>query len=381
MRDLWLFDIDGVLVDPKGYKFALRDTVDYFAAQMGLAQPHLTLAEIAVFEACGLTNEWDSAALSVGALLVDVVETSPHLVRTNFADTVAAIAANGQHYPRPDFVSIAQQVAQQNTDHAVPTVLCRAVLRARTTQEVDALLATLFDDIFDIRTPTTSVQQVHTLGSQNFAHTYGIVASFDCESYLMRYDQPLLSDVGRTALLEWKVIEQHGFAIYTARPSLPPDGDVKGYAPEADLAAELLQLDGQVPLIAAGRMDWLARQHGRRAADYIKPSPVQALSAIGAAACGDEVQALHAAAALFEHDELIQPLASLDRARVVVFEDSTGGIRAMQQAVQLLQAAGVAVQLEAYGISPEAPKREALATVTAHIADDVNTALRQMFNR
>lgn len=373
MRELWLFDVDGVLVDPKGYKFALRDTVNYFADQMGLAPPNLTLDEIASFEAYGLTNEWDSAALSVGVMLADVLELGSRLLRFTLATTMIALKEARLTCPRPDFVAIAQQVAHANNDHEVPTAYCRAVLRDRGLQ--DALLASLFDDIYDINTPTTRIQQTHTLGSENFAKTYGQPAPFACQSYLLKYDRALLSADSHQVLLEQR--NGRDFAIYTARPSLPPTGDSNGYAPEADLAAELLQLAGQVPLIAAGRMDWLARQYGRRAAEYIKPSPVQALAAIGAAAGGDEIQALQAAAALFERGERLEPLASLNGVRVVVFEDSTGGIRAMQQAAALLPD----VTVTAYGIAPEASKRAALATVSDRVFDDVNQALDQILSR
>ena len=71
--------------------------------------------------------------------------------------------------------------------------------------------------------------------------------------------------------------------------------------PEAELARELIGFDYTVPLIAGGRVQWLALQHGKGAGDYIKPSPVQALAAIGAAFSNEELPALHAAAALVEN--------------------------------------------------------------------------------
>ena len=69
-RTLILLDVDGVLIHPVGYKVALRDTVDYFAAAMGLPEINIDENEIAIFEACGITNEWDSGAMCVSALLL-----------------------------------------------------------------------------------------------------------------------------------------------------------------------------------------------------------------------------------------------------------------------------------------------------------------------
>jgi len=44
----------------------------------------------------------------------------------------------------------------------------------------------------------------------------------------------------------------------------------------------LIGLAGCVPLIGQGRVAWLAERNGRAAVEYVKPSPVQALAAIGA---------------------------------------------------------------------------------------------------
>ena len=70
---LFLFDVDGVLIHPKGYKEALRDSLDHIAALMGQKSQNLTYEEIGVFESCGLTNEWDSLGLCTGLLLTTLL--------------------------------------------------------------------------------------------------------------------------------------------------------------------------------------------------------------------------------------------------------------------------------------------------------------------
>ncbi len=77
-RTLLLFDVDGVLVHPVGYRAALRALVDRFAAQTGIGPDD---NEIAFFEACGFINEWDSGAVCVSAILLAALDQRPDLRR------------------------------------------------------------------------------------------------------------------------------------------------------------------------------------------------------------------------------------------------------------------------------------------------------------
>ena len=130
-------------------------------------------------------------------------------------------------------------------------------------------------------------------------------------------------------------------------------------------------------------MRWIAAQNGRSGPDYVKPAPVQALAAIAAAASGQESVALQAAAALYEHGTLSGPLAELagEPVRVVVFEDSSGGIRATRGAVALLQDAGLSAICYGVGISPHEGKRAALEAVADIIVDDVNAGLEMVWSQ
>jgi hypothetical protein len=386
-RTLILFDVDGVLIHPVGYKVALRALVDYFAVHMGQPAMGPSDDEIAVFEACGLTNEWDSGAMCVSAMLLAALECRPDVRRVTLESTLAAIQGSGVPFSRPDFTSTAREIAHHHPDGHLPAVHYLALLSARTDPANLPLLRALLGDVYDVRSaPTTRIFQTYTLGSERFAATYGQPAPFESSSYLADYDVPLLADENRERLLRWSQVPGHGAAIFTARPSLPPadlphgepPGDPPaGYAPEAELAAELIGLAGKVPLIGQGRVGWLAWRNGRGAAEYVKPSPVQALASIGAAASGSETGALKAAAALFEHGELAGPLAGLagHPTHVIVFEDTAGGIRAAQKAVGLLQRAGLEVAFEGVGVSPQADKRAALAQVADHVVDEINAGL------
>lgn len=386
-RTLVLLDVDGVLVHPVGYKDALRATIDIIAAQMGLAIPPITDDEIAVFEACGITNEWDSGAMCASALLLSALAMRPDLHRATLTDTFAAIRAAGLTLPRPDFTIEARALAASHADGHHPAQAHLARLATRTDAATLPLLQALLGNVYDVlRAPITHLFQTHTLGSARFLETYGAQAPVETESFLTTRDRALLAPDSRDRLIAWAQQPAHGATVFTARPSLrpadlasdtAPGNSITGFAPEAELAMELLELNGHIPLIGQGRVGWLAWQNGREAADYVKPSPVQALAAIGAAASGHEMESLVAAAALVERDTLTGPLAELrDQAvRVIVFEDSTGGIRATRGAVEHLQRAGVNASFAAVGISPNADKRAALSMVTDQVVDDINAGL------
>jgi hypothetical protein len=380
-RTLILLDVDGVLIHPVGYKVALRDTVDYFAALMGMPEMHVDDNEIAIFEACGITNEWDSGAMCVSAILLAALAQQPDLKQPTLAETFAAVGAAGIMITRPDFITLAREVARIHIDGQLPSALCLA----RLAEQVDPAhlphFSTLLSNVYSIDSPVTHVFQTFTLGSKRFATTYHKPALFTCESYLTQYDTPQLSPENRDRLVQWHGDSGNGAAVFTARPSLPPVdldlADLTNYSPEAELAADLLGLTGLIPLIGQGRVKWLAERHGRYSQDYVKPSPVQALAAIGAAAGSMESAALEAAVSLAEHGEITGPLAALGdhSLHIVVFEDAAGGIRAVRHAVSLMQQAGLDVTFEGVGVSPQPDKRAALSEVADQVVDNINDGL------
>ncbi|MBN1562943.1 MAG: hypothetical protein JXA10_03845 [Anaerolineae bacterium] len=403
---LFLLDVDGVLVHPVGYKNAMRATVDHFTARMGQAAMGPDNDEIAIFEACGLTNEWDSCAMCLSQLMLAALDQHPDLYRASLDEMVTAIQAANLALPRPNFVAAARRIHTSQADGHFPAARYLKLIVDEIDPAHQPLFTTLLGNVYDVfGTPTTRVFQTYTLGSVRFADTYDQAAPFESESMLATQDVALLDADHRDRLLAWDRELQHGVTIYTARPSLPPTdlpepiptapmaGQTTGYAPEAELAVDLLGVTGQIPLIGQGRVSWLAGQHGRGPGDYIKPSPVQALAGIGAAFSGTETDSLQAAAALVERGELIGPLAALrDHAsadptttgqavRVVVFEDSTGGIRATRAAVAHLTQMGIPAQCVAVGVSPHADKRAALQEVADHVVDDINAGLDLIWDR
>ncbi len=212
-------------------------------------------------------------------------------------------------------------------------------------------------------------------------------------------DRSLISAAAQAKLAEWASHDRVKVCVYTARPSLPPADDPdhishSGYSPEAELGMQLLGMD--YPLIATGRVQWLAAKVNVPFESVTKPAPIQALAAIGAALTREEANSLLAAHALMARGELIGPLAALrpvrwadkslddteqpgppDRSSVHVWivEDGILGMQATHGAIDLLKRSGLDVHAHAIGIAAGGPKAAALAPLSERVLPDVNAAL------
>jgi len=388
-----LLDVDGVLIEDHGYHVGIARTVDYFATVIGLAGMTPTPADIEVFEANGLTSEWESCPLCVGGLLVEVLRVAPDLVLSPAIEAALAqcrpIGATGA-VKRPDFARLARRagpliVAGSRPSRASLHVLldeANALNLAESPRHAfEGLLHTLLDNTQNVHAaPVTQVFQHFALGSADYSRIYARPPLFETPSLLRTLDRPALSPSGRETLLSLVASGRVHAAIYTARSSLPPldtEADSRGYSPEAESARTLVGLD-DLPLIGYGRTSWLAARHNAPPDAFVKPSPVHTLAAIGAALTGHEAEALEAAYTLAEGGALQPPLDVMRGAvlALYVFEDAAGGVRAAARATELLRVAGVHVSLWAVGIVPAGgPKRAALTPLCALVAPDVNAAL------
>jgi hypothetical protein len=387
MIHLFLFDIDGVLVDALAYHKALLDTVSHFSRLMGLGDHPPTEAQVRTFEASGLNSEWDSGAACVAALLLERLRREPDLaLPPHWPHALAALAARPCPLPAPDYAALASEVGARLEGNS-PAQAVRAVLWAEA-QAISGLdctrLAPLLETLLGCvhgfyQAPVTRHFQHLVLGSQAIRQTYGVSPDLESPAYLRLYDRPLLSPAVRALLLEKIASGQVRAALYTTRPSLPPacveDRFATGYAPEAEMAQELVGLE-TLPLVGRGRLRWLAQRAGAELGDLLKPFPVQALAAIGAAWSGQEQAALAAALALHRRGKLVHPLSELGLVTVHVFEDSPGGLRAVELGVRALRAAGQDVTWRAYGIARAgSPKAATLAARGAQVYPSINEAV------
>jgi hypothetical protein len=197
---------------------------------------------------------------------------------------------------------------------------------------------------------TMRIFQHFTLGSEKFKETYNLPEELVTESYLLTHDRPIIDDEIYRKLRQ----PNHYFAAFTSRPSAPPR-DVNtshfGYAPEAELALELVGLS-DIPLIGYGGLTYLANQRGLDAATLLKPSPVQALAAIAAAFTGEEWTTIQAAAEWQKTGQLNEVFSRLPRSfELIVVEDTIGGINSTLKAAEILQQAGMDITVQTLGLT------------------------------
>jgi len=348
MLNLYLFDVDSVLLYPGGYRAALNATINYFSQQLGLGDLAPTDHEIESIEALGITSEWDSAPISVADILIT--------------------------RQRPDYVDLARRVNAEWRKGEYPAEAAYRLLRpiSNLQSPVASKLETgdwRLDDLLlhsrNIRrSPVQKIFQQYVLG-EAFEPTYGMARTLESPSMLLQYDRPDLN----------RPVPEHS-VIYTARPSKAPH-EVEprlGYAPEAELGAHLVGLT-HLPIIGFGSFQWLVEEMGNGAVadELVKPSPIHGLAAIGAAATGAEAASLIAAEAA-TRGEWLSPLKELrgQAGRVTVFEDSAKSITGVREAVSML---GENWSCIGIGIAGGGPKAEALAKVSDRVYASIDNAL------
>ncbi len=340
--NLYLFDMDSVLLHPGGYRAALVATVNQFSHAIGLGKMAPTLEEIEAFESVGISSEWDITPICI-----------------------AALSPNGA---RPNYPVVAGRIAQEIRPGEYPAeaayrVLPRPPFTGWGVRTDEILLHSR--DIH--RSPVLSLFQQYALG-EAFETTYGLPRIIDSEATLSKYDSPELT----------MYVPQNS-VIFTTRPCKPPRDvpPLPGYAPEAELGAELVSLS-YLPLIGYGSLHWLAETVGGNADAYLKPSPVHAWAAIAAAAKYPESDCLRAAEAL-SRDQWQSPLADLREAggQVTVFEDSASSIQGVCEAVKVLGEKWTCVGI---GVAESGPKFESLSKVADRIYPSIDKAIKGEVN-
>jgi hypothetical protein len=386
-QKVFLFDVDGVLVEPLGYRAVARETLASFMRRMGMPGAALGDEVFDQFEANNISSEWDITALCLAAQIDAALAARPGLdLPGELGAACDRIAAAGISVPPVDYATIAGWLGE-----AYQPGLSFAELGYRLSQpgvEVPlfphlagcSLLEALLAHSRDVqRSPVTRLFQELTLGTRAFEEAYGLEGETQCDSSLRAHDRPLLSpEIAAVLRKQWEAGELH-LAAYTVRPSAVKRGEPAAelpYAPEAELALSMVGLDG-IPLVGYGQVHQVAGLTGLPADQIAKPSVIHALGAIGAAVTRHEAQALEDAARWVTDPAMPGIFASLPPLEISVFEDSPWSIRAVQQAGELLAGAGIPARVSGYGISRSPVKVVALIEAGAEIAPDVDAALRR----
>jgi hypothetical protein len=372
-----LFDMDGVLIEPQGYHRALAETVRILAKTLGYRNVNLTDRDIEVFELAGATSEWDSAAICAALLVRDVWKVNPDACLPT-SPPLPDLPAHD--LPSPDFQSFFRSLAQDEVED-LPALFRaeRALLSGR--KKIGDQQATMITHLLrGARRIEGSIShrlfQELVLGGQALRSTYGLEPVFSEQSYLRRYDRPMLAAESRRALLAWMDRPDQQAAVFTTRPSRPqPD---RAGSPEAEFGLVFLGMEA-LPLVALGELSWIAEKWTLEPDSLHKPSPMHALIALRIA-LGDMLEAAASRSlAVVGGEGHASQWRELAGAEVCVFEDSTSGLYSARAAGDMLALQGVRLNLRMMGISHRKGKRVALAAAGADVFQDINSALDRLF--
>ena len=399
-QKVFLFDIDGVLVEPHGYRGAVLSTLKYFTDQFGIPTTLLPDEEIIILcEANQITSEWDMVPICLAILLDGILMLNPEITLPLSMRQITNLSAERLpakiEYEEPiRFIS----------DHLHPGTCPAEIALSLAMNAVweneksppfllhlgeHSLIHDLLSNTRDTKDcQTTRIFQHYSLGSDVFSQVYLETAEFYSPSLLAISDRPQITAELAERL---KFMQKEGklfLCAYTLRPSLPPQDlqmDHYGFAPEAEMALSLVHLD-HIPLIGYGRMRYLAVQVGMEPESLLKPSPVQALAAIFASFNGSEWEALLTANYLVNgenhivnypidyFEDLIRELPDLD---IHVFEDTAGGMQAVRNAARILSSYGVNCNTNYWGITRNKEKARALKLVNAAVLPSTNEAVER----
>ena len=296
---------------------------------MGLSHFDFPEEKLAELEKRGIFSEWDMVPLLLATLWNDILSHHPNLnLPADLYSAAVEIGRNVNGYmPRELVIPEFEYIPGQYPAEAALQHGCFPFI------PMDLRVNILSQSRNVNFSQTMRLFQHYSLGSRVFSQTYDLPAEVETESFLLTHDRSNINDAIRAKLRQPNIY----LAGLTARPSAPPrevDDSHFGYAPEAEIALKLVGL-ADIPLIAFGKLEYLAAQRGLDAGALIKPSPVHALAATAAALTGDEWSGLQSAGDWFQTGKLNGVFADLPREfELFVVEDTLGGIRSTRPRVR-----------------------------------------------
>lgn len=394
--NILLFDIDGVLVRPKGYRRAYRDTVNSFLKEFGLERLELTSNHFAEsFEAVEIPAEWDMVPLTLAMIFDYLLSLDPSLtIPRTLKDARPLITLSGDQNGFSAYFERMLPILRAHMDGpSLPVqTLYRAIQRGDSPDRLlpyirrEALLSNIFSDSLNITTSLPLQRlEAYLLGSDVFRDTFGVSCPDGIVSVLETCDEPLLSEAYRE-----RIRVENGKTVFvagmTARPDRLdrsfPDSLLNGFGgiPEAECALETLGWrDGDaIRLIGCTSLETVENWLGVPTDTYLKPHPVHALSAFITALNVKPFLAIVAAQAYLEGDDPSLLLGMLNKncvIRLAVVEDSAIGIRSANVAVEHLRRDGYKIEYFPYGVQTADGKNEMLAKAGAKPVASVNEAI------
>jgi hypothetical protein len=388
-----LFDVDGVLVHPGGYRAAVQAAVNYFTSQMGLGNLAPDVDTIAVFEAQGITCEWDMVPL----LLAMIIEEAS--LQSDMPGRIDSVEEAVQWLSRvPDrelIIDYPTRIRALKPFVQTGVAPADSIMQACLGRENGAPFTrlarySLLRELLSFtRRPgqslTTQIFTTFSLGHEVYQQAMRLQPLFESESLLHKHDLPLLTEQIRDGLNATQQRGEIHMAAYTARPSLPDDPAqevLAVFAPEAEMAVAQVGLEGIV-IVGSGQTGEAAWQLGENEDRLTKPAPYHALAAAAAALTGSRQLAMSWAKAVFLHFERGEAAPALkiggtalpSSLTLHIFEDSPSGIQGGITAADMLAHLGIDVDLHLWGVTTHPDKTAALKAVGAQVWADVNQAV------
>ena len=395
-----ILDIDGVLLEPHGYRAGCIDTVNDFLSKLG--QPFLSIDKTIpeALEAAGITAEWDMIPLILAAFVNWYYQLFPQ--PSSCSDFPVPL---GNEIIKDNQVFY-QMLLEKILDYQhmldpnqTPIISIYHFLSCNEGKGLERLWKLPIRDRFFVDTLNPWKCQFFAqlmnrlLGADKFETFYGLKPLVNCDSYLETMDRLLISEHYRSLLP--KITEKSFFpAVMTYRPTRLPSAngnkDSKYFVntPEGECAMNLLSWsDGDVPMIGAGSLCFIEEKYNLRREYYVKPHPFHALASIMISLCKDEIQALETARSLCELDPekddiptglWIKPGESI---KIMVFEDSVSGINSVKNAAAILNKWGIHTQPILCGIRSTKAKDALLKETGADLYANINEALDSVFKQ
>jgi len=393
---VFLFDVDGVIVEPLGYRAGITQTLKILMDKIGIENRDEILpteSEISYMESCGLHDVWDITNIFFATVLISVVREKDFSgldvsEEASLSDRLQAINLCGTPIVRPHYELFADlQKTRDGFEHPSAALIYKQfvpkahVSESRRRAWEKLLAAFLLGTRSPYKSYGTRLFQNIILGGNEFEKTYNLKSEYTGPSLLKQEDKVAIKRATVEAILRLK--EQGSFraGVYTARPSLPPLdlAPLPGYSPEAELALEASGMS-ELPLVGMGSMEWLAQKHNRNPETLTKPHTTQALSALLAAVRGSSNSKTLELAYDFVHGQLgdLEELKdkNLD---IYVFEDTISGIIPMQTLGDILSQKGYQIEAHALGIATDDNKIASLEKVCTKVFPNVNDAFEFAF--
>ena len=113
-HNIYLFDIDGVLVKPRGYRESVKATLQYFYRQMDLLDKMPADDMPVLFESIGITSEWDMIPLCL-AMVFDTFlrkNDGEGEIFSEYSQMFEQIRKNSKSRPKIDYDAYIRMISK-----------------------------------------------------------------------------------------------------------------------------------------------------------------------------------------------------------------------------------------------------------------------------